>query len=519
MNQLQILQAENEALKSKLKSQEETITSLKKLNDWYIEQLKLRQKEKFGVSSEKADETQMTLFDLFNEAETLREPISIEPDESILVPSHKRKKSKRGSKLDTLPVETIEYKLTEEEQVCEVCGSVLTEMKKEIRKELKIVPAKVSVVEHVTYVYSCRTCDKQGIGGFIKKAESPNALIPKSLVSPSVMAYILNQKYTNAMPLYRQEQEFKRYGVELNRQNLSNWTIKGATLLKPLVLAMKQELLSNELLHADETTLEVLHEPGKATTAKSYMWVYRTTESTTNPVILYDYQVSRSGSHAKTYLNSWTGTYLHCDGYSGYKKLEGITLCGCLVHAKRKFHEAWNVNQSNEDAKRGEVYIQKLFSIESQADKLGYTATERLKLRGSQSKAVLEEFYVWLDELSRKTLPQSLLGKAITYAQNQKEFLCNFLKDGRIQLSNNLAEQSIKMFVIGRKNWLFSNTENGAASSALIYSVIQTAIANQLKPMDYLEYIFEQIQLEKNLQIEDLLPWSEKIPDRCKNKK
>ena len=171
MNQLQKLQSENEALKSKLKSQEEKITSLEKLNDWYIEQLKLRHKVKFGVSSEKADEIQMTLFDLFNEAETLREPISIEPDESILVPSHKRKKSKRGSKLDTLPVETIEYKLTEEEQVCEICGSVLIELKKEIRKELKIIPAKVSVVEHVTYVYSCRTCDKQGIGGFIKKAE------------------------------------------------------------------------------------------------------------------------------------------------------------------------------------------------------------------------------------------------------------------------------------------------------------------------------------------------------------
>lgn len=222
-------------------------------------------------------------------------------------------------------------------------------MKKEVRKELKIIPAKVSMVEHVTYVYSCRTCDKQGLGGFIKKAESPSALIPKSLVSPSVMAYILNQKYTNAMPLYRQEQEFKRYGIELNRQNLSNWTIKGATLLKPLVLAMKKELLSNELLHADETTLEVLHEPDKATTAKSYMWLYRTSDCATNPVILYDYQVGRNGAHAKAFLNSWTGTYLHCDGYAGYKKLEGITLCGCLVHAKRKFHEAWKVNQINLD--------------------------------------------------------------------------------------------------------------------------------------------------------------------------
>jgi transposase len=252
VNLLEQLQAENEALKSRLKVQEEKITSLEKLNDWYIEQLKLRQKEKFGVSSEKSGENQMTLFDLFNEAEALREPIMIEPDETIVIPVHNRKKVKRSSKLETLSVETIEYKLTDEEKVCDNCGTVLTEMKKEIRKELKIVPAKVSIVEHITYVYSCRTCDKDGIGGFIKKANSPKALIPKSLVSPSVMAYILNQKYTNAMPLYRQEQEFKRYGVELNRQNLSNWTIKGAELLKPLMIAMKKELLSNELLHADE---------------------------------------------------------------------------------------------------------------------------------------------------------------------------------------------------------------------------------------------------------------------------
>jgi transposase len=519
VNLLEQLQAENEALKSRLKVQDEKITSLEKLNDWYIEQLKLRQKEKFGISSEKSDENQMTLFDLFNEAETLRELIMVEPDENIVITAHNRKKAKRGSKLESLPVETIEYKLTDEEKVCDICGTVLTEMKKEVRKELKIVPAKVSVVEHVTYVYSCRTCDKEGIGGFIKKADSPKALIPKSLVSPSVMAYILNQKYTNAMPLYRQEQEFKRYGVELNRQNLSSWTIKGAELLKPLMAAMKKELLSNELLHADETILEVLHEPGRASTAKSYMWLYRTSECATHPVILYDYQVGRSGAYAKEFLNDWGGNYLHCDGFGGYKKLEGITLCGCLVHAKRKFHEAWKINESNEDAKRGEVYIQKLFATENKADKLAYTAEERLELRQTESKAVLEEFYNWINQLTLKTLPQSLLGKAITYVQNQKEYLSNFLKDGRIQLSNNLAEQSIKMFVIGRKNWLFSNTSNGAASSALIYSVIQTAIANDLKPLHYLEYIFEQIQTAKDLQVEDLLPWSETIPDKCKKQK
>lgn len=392
-------------------------------------------------------------------------------------------------------------------------------MKKEVRKELKIIPAQVRVIEHVTYVYSCRSCDKEGIAGFIKKADSPKALIPKSVVSPSVMAYILNQKYTNAMPLYRQEQEFKRYGVELSRQNLANWTIKGANLLKPLMHLMKKELLSNDLLHADETTLEVLHEPGRAATAKSYMWLYRTSANSNRPVIFYDYRIGRSGSYAQEFLKGWTGTYLHCDGYSGYKKLEGVTLCGCLVHAKRKFHEAWKINESNEDAKLGEAYIQKLFSIEHKADAQNYSIEERFDLRQKESKMVLEEFYNWLDLLALKTLPQSLLGKAITYAKNQKEYLCSFLKDGRIQLSNNLAEQSVKMVIIGRKNWLFSNTPNGASSSALIYSLIQTAIANDLKPMYYMEYIFEQIQKVHDLQLETLLPWSDSIPEKYKIKK
>ncbi|MFV0343165.1 MAG: IS66 family transposase, partial [Anaerocolumna sp.] len=523
MNLLEQLQAENEALKSKIKENNKTISfknekiaSLEKLNSWYIEQLKLRQKEKFGKSSEKCDENQLTLFDLFNEAETLREPLSVEPTEETLIPAHKRKKAKRGASFSNLPVETIEYTLENCEKICDICGEVLTDMKKEVRKELKIVPAQISIIEHVTYVYSCRNCDKNGESGFIKSAASPNALVPKSLVSPSVLAYILNQKYANAMPLYRQEQEWMRLGVNLTRQNLSNWILKAGSLLKPLERALKKELLSNELLHADETTLEVLHEPGRETSAKSYMWLYRTSKDATRPVILYDYQVGRSGDYAVKFLKGWQGSYLHCDGFSGYKKFIDKTLCGCLVHAKRKFHEASKINPDNEHAKQGESYIRKLFALEAKADESKLSLEERSVLRETESKPVLEAFYKWIDKISLKTLPQSLLGKAITYAINQKEYLSSFLLDSRIQLSNNLAEQSIKMFVIGRKNFLFSNTPNGAGASATIYGIIQTAIANNLKPLYYLEYIFEQMQINKELEISEILPWSDKIPNKCK---
>lgn len=513
------LQVENEALKSQLAKQKEELLSLKKWNEWYVEQLKLRQKEKFGRSSEKVDENQLSLFDLFNEAEALREPIMPEPTEETLVKTHKRKKRARGESISNLPVKTIEYTLGEEERVCAACGNILSEMKKEIRKELTIIPTQIHIVEHVTYVYSCRTCDHEGTTGAIRQAESPKALLPKSMVSASLLAYLMNQKYVKGMPLYRQEQEFKRLGVEISRQNLCNWMIKGAALLAPLYDAMKKELLSSELLHADETTLEVLREPGRAAGSKSYMWVYRTSKDTRRPVILFDYQIGRSGMYAKEFLKDWKGKYLHCDGYSGYKKLEGIRLCGCFAHAKRKFHEAYQANPGNEDARRGEAYLQKLFALEHQADREGCEAAKRLSLRQKKAAPVLEEFYHWMEEISQETLPQSLLGKAITYAKNQRESLFAFLEDGRIQLTNNLSEQAIKMFVIGRKNWLFSNTPNGADTSARIYSILQTAIANELRSLYYLEYVFEQIQAGKGGGMEDLLPWSENLPLTCRNQK
>ena len=203
--------------------------------------------------------------------------------------------------------------------------------------------------------------------------------------------------------------------------------------------------------------------------------------------------------------------------YVGYKKLENVTLCGCLVHAKRKFHKALIVSPDNEIAKTGEKYLCKLFALEHDADKQGISLEERYVLRQTKSKSVIDEFYNWINSVKDKILPQSCVGKAITYAINQKEALCSFLLDARIQLSNNLAEQSVKPFVIGRKNWLFSNTVNGATSSTIIYSTIQTAIAHDLIPEKYLTYVFTQIQYGKD--VSTYLPWSEQIPEYCKSKK
>ena len=505
-----------EQLEAKITTLKARVQELEVINKWYMEQLKLLRKKQFGISSEKSKRDDQEQLNLFNEAEAERQPIAIEPDVETI--NYQRKKGKRGENIKHLPVEVIEYALPEDEQACPACGETLHVMSKEIRKELTIVPAKVKVIEHVNYVYSCRNCEKANIETPIITANAPKALLPKSMVSAQLMAYIMSQKFVNALPLYRQEQEFKRLGVTLSRQNLSNWVIKGAALLSPLLTELKKELLARNLLHADETTLEVLCEPNRPAQTISYMWLYRTSGDTDHPVVLYDYQEGRSGRFAKEYLTGFSG-YLHTDGWHGYHKLEesGVTLCGCWAHAKRKFHEALvGAVTKQPDSKEavGLAYCNQLFSIEKKAEKM--TPKERHELRQKESQPILEEFYKWIEACWSNTLPQSLLGKALTYAQNQKKYLTTYLADGRIEISNNRAERSIKPFVIGRKNWLFCNTPGGATSSAAVYSLIQTAIENGLNPQPYLEHVFRQIQSPDTLDIEKLLPWSEEIPATCK---
>ncbi|HWR06659.1 IS66 family transposase [Sporomusa sp.] len=504
-------QMENEIAALKARIQE-----LEALNKWYIEQLKLSRQKLFGKSSERSHYEGVDQLSLFNEAEADRQPLIQEPDPETI--SVSRKKGKRGESTKHLPVEVIEYKITEEESACPQCGEMLHVMSKEVRKELTIIPATVKVIEHVSCVYSCRNCEKHDIQTPVITATAPKALLPKSMVSAELLAYIMSQKFVNAMPLYRQEQEFKRLGVALSRQNLSNWVIKGATLLAPILETFKRELLTREVLHADETTLEVLCEPGRPTQTNSYMWVYRTSGDSSKPIVLYDYQEGRSGRFAKQYLSGFTG-YLHTDGWNGYHQLEeqGVTLCGCWAHARRKFNEAQLGAASNKAGLPEDIglsYCNQLFAIEKRAETM--TAEKRHTVRQSESKPLIEAFFAWVDTCSRTTLPQSLLGKAFTYAQNQKKYLLAFLDDGRIELSNNRAERSIKPFVIGRKNWLFCNTPGGAKSSADIYSLIQTAIENGLKPQAYLEYVFKQIQQHDYECVDKLLPWAAEIPLHCK---
>lgn len=496
--QISVLKKQNKYLSEKNEKLKQQNVELNANYNWILEQLKLSKKKIYGSSAEKIAEDYGQL-NLFNEAEMERQPLAVEP--KIEEITYKRKKSKKKTQTEiygVLPVEEIVYDIPDEEKICEKCGSEMSFMKYEIRRELKIVPAKVSVVEHKKAVYVCKNCDKKGIEANFKTAKGVPALIEKSLASPSILAYIMNQKFTNAMPLYRQEQEFKRMGVNLIRQTMANWMIKGANLLKPIYEEMRKELVSRHFIHADETPLEVLNEPGKAPASKSYMWVYKTGKHEGNPIVLYDYEVGRSGNFAKKFLNGFSG-YLHCDGWTGYDKVENAKRCGCWAHLRRYFLNALDVQEDKTDystiAGQGFLMIEKIFSLEKPPkEKSEYTIEEIAEIRKKKSADKVKEFFEFCEENQGRTLPKSLTGRAIGYALNQRATLEVFLENPKIELTNNSAERAIKPFVIGRKNWLFCNTPDGSRASAIIYSIIETTKVNNLNPQAHLEQIFEKLQ-------------------------
>lgn len=294
------------------------------------------------------------------------------------------------------------------------------------------------------------------------------------------------------VPLYRQEQEWKRQGILLSRQTMSNWLLRASEeWLQPVYDALRQRLLEHEVLHADETVLQVLREPGKTAQSKSYMWLYRTGSDTATPIVLMDYQQSRKAEHPKEFLGGWSG-YLHADGYAGYHKLPArITVVGCWAHARRKFDEALKAlpkqDQSGSGALTGKQYCDRLFAIERELADLPHE--ERYFQRQERAKPVLGEFFAWLQEQAGH-LGKNTLGKAVRYTLEQWQYLERYLLDGRLEISNNRAERSIKPFVIDRKNFLFANTPRGAQASAAIFSLVETAKENGLNSYDYLTYIF-----------------------------
>jgi transposase len=429
--------------------QAEQIAELRQQVQWLTEQFRLARHKQFSASSEQTDNEQLCLF---NEAEQTADLTVLEPDLTE-VKAHYRKKSRLTTdKLpEDLPVEIIEHELPEEKRVCPDCGCSLHKMGEECREELKIISAKAMIVRHVRHVYACRHCEESSDRVPIVKADMPEPVIKGGFASPESIAHIAAQKFVMGSPLYRQEQEWAQSGILLSRQTMSNWLIKAyEDWLEPIYQEMKRRLCGHQVLHADETTLQVLHEDGKPAQSKSYMWLYRTSGVAQRQIVLYDYQPDRKHIHPEVFLKDFSG-FLHADGYDGYHMLPGrITVVGCWAHLRRKFDEMLQTlpkdKRDSSAAAKGIAYCDKLFHLEKQFALL--SPEERQKERERLSKPLVEEFYAWIDSLN--ALPKTLLGRAAYYAASQRKYLERYLLDGRLEISNNRAENSIRPFVMGR---------------------------------------------------------------------
>ena len=474
----------------RFQAQGERISALEKQVEQLMEAIRLSRKKQFGPSSEKLSEDgyeQLSL--LFNEAEAYL-PVP-EKKETTTVSAHTRQK--RSSSLEDVlpegvPVEVVEHRMSGDELECPSCGDEMVEIGKEVRRSLVMIPAQVKIREDWYYTYACKTCKEENIETPVVKAEKVPPVILGSYASPEAIAHIMTQKFVMGSPLYRQEQDWNRQGVQLSRQTMSNWILRAAEdWLKPVYEELHRRLVQREVLHADETTLQVLHEAGK----KNYMWLYRTGEDGLHPIVLYAYSPNRKPKNAEAFLEGFTG-WLHADGYTGYHSLpERIRVVGCWAHARRKFDEAVKSlpkqEQADSAALEGQRYCNALFALEKEF--AGLTPEERHKQRQERAKPILDALLAWAE--TKKAAPKSALGKALYYLREQWPWLIRYLEDGRLEISNNRAERSIKPFVIGRKNFLFANTPNGAQGSAIIYSMIETAKENGLDPFRYLVWVLQ----------------------------
>ena len=410
--------------------------------------------------------------------------------------------------------------MPEEELVCAACGSRMVEIGKEVHRSLQMKPAQFWIREDVYYTYACKNCEQEtGEANIVKAAKEP-ALLPGSFDSAEAVAYSAAQKFVMYSPLYRLEQEFNRQGLKLSRQTMANWLLKASEKwLRPVYDVLHEQLCRKPVLHADETTLQVLKEAGRPSTSKSYMWLYRTSGCAEQAIVLYEYQPNRKAEHAEEFLKGFSG-WLHADGYHGYHRLpENIRVVGCWAHARRKFDEALQTlpQEKRKDslAAAGECYCSRLFQLEKSFAEL--TPEERHAKRLEQEKPVLDALLAWANAASGKAAPKSALGRALHYLLEQWPYLIRYLEDGRLELSNNRAERSIKPFVMGRKNWLFANTPGGAQSSSVIYSLIETAKENGLDPYRYLLWVLRNAPAMSQMDeawAEQLLPAS--APQECR---
>ncbi len=493
-----------------LPSNPEELKAIISSKDEYIDilegQIRVLKKALFAPKSEKRpdEEQESNQLHMFNEAEVLVEK---EAQEELVIPEHTRQKPKRKPLPPELPrVEVIED-IDESEKIC-ACGAELSRIGEEVCEKLDYIPAKIQVIRIIRPKYACKSCEGvESEGPTVVIAPPPPQIIPKGIATPGLVAHIAVSKYADGLPLYRQEKIFSRYGIELNRSTMAGWMVMAAESCNPLMELLHKELHSGPLVNVDETPLQVLNEPGRANTTKSYMWVFRGGPPD-KPAVLFRYSETRSGEVPREVLAGYRG-YCQTDAFSGYNGLEvanpNIILVGCFAHVRRNFVKIIDARGKAAKFKPGspEValdYIGRLYKIEKIGREKQLLPGEIVTLRREHAAPLLEEFKAWMDKRLNQTPPKGLLGQALSYAITQWPRLIRYLENGHITPDNNAAENAIRPFVLGRKNWLFSGHPNGAHAAATLYSLIETAKACGLEPYRYLRFLFEKLPYAKNEQ-------------------
>ena len=474
---------------------------------------------RFGQSSEKRayllSNGQLSMFEQAGDGirEKASEDAPGKEKEAVTVAAHTRKAKRTLEELTAnLPEEPVIYDLPDAEKYTEDGRPLKCIGTDLVRSELVREPARVYVKKYYCRTYADPAVEAQTGSADIRRAEVPAPLLPHSYASPSVVTDIAVKKYADALPLYRQEQMWKRRGVELKRNTMANWVIRTSEMyLKPFSDAFLQELLKQAVVHADETVLQVNKEPGREATAESRIWAYASSKRAERQIRYFRYEESRKGACAEKVLGSYGGVVIS-DGYSGYNILRKATRAGCWAHARRKWVEAMprGATQENALAAKGLEYCSRLFEIEQKLETL--TDKERLKQRRLLSRPIVDEYYAWLESIFK---PAGKLKKAIVYSLNQREYLCAFLDHGEIEISNNQVENAIRPIVVGRKNWLFCDTQAGAWASAVIFTILETAKAGGLNPERYLHHLLtvlpERFAADPKASIDDLMPWDQNM--------
>ena len=519
-------------LNKTIAAQTELIQSLQKtLEADCLEKETLRQqieyltKKLFGTSSEKRKDIEGQL-NLFDEAEQEADPAGYpELPDDIIVPEHHRKARRTHAELfKYIPSCDEVISIPEEERNCPVCGAPMECIGKEfVRHEFRFTPAKGKVVNIYRETYKCPDCSKAeeyADDAVFVKAPVQEPLIPESYASGSVVAWVMHQKYQNGLPLKRQEADWKQLGVALSRATLANWIIYCADhYLCHVYEYFHRQLLKRRYLMADETRVQVLNEPERNPETDSWMWLFRSGEDGLPPILLYHYTETRAKFHAASFLQGFRG-YLETDGYQGYNNLPDIRRCSCWAHVRRYFTDAIPKGKEYDyslPAVQGVQFCSRLFDCERYSKAKGHTAEQRKQFRLEKEKPILDVFWNWLEQ--QRPNKGTRLAKAVNYAQNRKETLMTYLEDGHCSLSNNLSENAIRPFTVGRKNWLFSSSPKGAAASAMVYTMVEMAKANGLNTYKYLTYLLSQRPNDQmsEEQLEQLAPWSETVKANCQN--